>query len=52
MPEWTCPECGGGFPEPEKSLRRVKKCPWCKTELGSVETNNPHEVSHDVATGE
>jgi uncharacterized Zn finger protein (UPF0148 family) len=32
MSEWTCPACGGGFPE----LKDGSACPWCELTLGEV----------------
>jgi len=32
MPNWLCPECGGGFPEPTVSYDTREPdecCPWC-----------------------
>jgi len=32
MSEWTCPACGGGFPE----LKNDIACPWCEFTLGEA----------------
>jgi uncharacterized Zn finger protein (UPF0148 family) len=32
MSEWTCPACGGGFPELQDDLA----CPWCEFTLGEA----------------
>lgn len=41
MPDWSCPECGGGFPEPKSTTEEVddgtrvdESCPWCGESLG------------------
>lgn len=41
---FTCPECGGGFPEPDTEIRtvrsrevRVRLCVWCGHRLKRVE---------------
>jgi hypothetical protein len=32
MTEYVCPNCRGGFPEPDQN-----HCPWCGQELGEYE---------------
>mgnify|MGYP006303690691 CR=1 FL=1 len=32
MPDWVCPACGGGFPEPIDGMA----CPWCEFTLGEA----------------
>jgi hypothetical protein len=34
MSEWTCPACGGGFPE--SALLQDSACPWCEFMLGEA----------------
>lgn len=34
MSEWTCPACGGGFPD--DALLKDRACPWCEFTLGEA----------------
>lgn len=40
MPNYTCPACGGGFPEPKSTTEETddgtrvdESCPWCGESL-------------------
>lgn len=50
MPEWECPACTGGFPEPETTTEGTedgfevhKTCPWC----GEMMDGYPREVTEE-----
>lgn len=58
MPDYECPNCGGGFPE-----NPDRQCPWChtaidgaygSTPIGTIPTNTTNgrkiEVPDDGAT--
>lgn len=34
MSEWTCPACGGGFPQ--EAMLDGTACPWCEFMLGEA----------------
>ena len=40
MTEYVCPNCRGGFPEPDQN-----HCPWCGQELGEYEPPTVHSIS-------
>ena len=35
--QWTCPQCGGGFPKPYVAHAKTV-CPWCGKELAKMFT--------------
>jgi len=42
MTDFLCPNCNGGFPEPEQ----LGECPWCGQAIdGSYEYERPRMVS-------
>lgn len=49
--EWLCPDCGGGFPEPQTVTSEepgmigdtYEACPWCGE---PIETTKPYYHDH------
>ena len=43
MADWTCPECGGGFPESAavSGMSTTLTCPWCVNEGINLAPNTP-----------
>lgn len=53
MTEWSCPACGGGFPEPKSTTGDVdagtrvdESCPWCGESLEGYPRVVPPGVVH------
>jgi len=51
MPDWTCPDCGGGFPESAAvgGMSPVLTCPWCTNQGINLASNTPAFVAEEVA---
>jgi hypothetical protein len=43
MPDWTCPDCGGGFPESAAvgGMSATLTCPWCTNQGIDLAPNMP-----------
>jgi len=49
MTDFVCPNCRGGFPEPEN----LGECPWCGQSInGSYERRGPASITRTVETKE
>lgn len=51
MSKWTCPACGGGFPE----LKNGNACPWCELhidELSDLRRDGNFDVLEAVQGGD